>query len=104
MKAPHMIRYLGVALLINPTKTNEFKKFIKIIKRKYSSYRDPIVNFFENIFIKVDLEKTEKELKECLVLMKNDYFLNSYVDQFNDFAKQKIIEYYIRVHQTVDLK
>jgi len=33
MRAPYLIRYIGVSLLICPSKSNEFKKFIKIIKK-----------------------------------------------------------------------
>jgi translation initiation factor 3 subunit E len=102
--APHMLRYLAAAVIINKKRRNVLKELIKLIKSEKYIYSDPVTDFILCLFVDYDFEGAQKKLKECETVLANDYFLTACVDDFVENARLFIFETYCRIHETIDMK
>lgn len=53
---PHILRYLATAVIINRGRRNALKDLIKIIQQESYTYRDPITEFLEHLYVNFDFE------------------------------------------------
>lgn len=102
--APHMLRYLAAAVIINKKRRNVLKELIKLIKSERYIYSDPITEFIICLFVDYDFEGAQKKLKDCETVLANDYFLTACVDDFVENARLFIFETYCRIHETIDMR
>jgi len=102
--APHMLRYLAAAVIINKKRRNVLKELIKLIKSESYIYSDPITEFIICLFVDYDFEGAQKKLKDCETVLANDYFLTACVDDFVENARLFIFETYCRIHETIDMR
>ena len=63
--APHLLRYLATAFIVNKRKRPQLKEFIKVIQQEHYSYKDPIVEFLACVFVNYDFDGAQKKMKEC---------------------------------------
>lgn len=63
--APHLLRYLATAFIVNKRKRNQFKDFIKVIQQEQHSYKDPITEFLACVFVNYDFDGAQTKMKEC---------------------------------------
>ena len=67
--APHLLRYLATAFIVNKRKRPQLKEFIKVIQQEHYSYKDPIVEFLACVFVNYDFDGAQKKMKECEEVM-----------------------------------
>lgn len=99
----YLMRYLIVVVIVL-RKNKELKDLVKIVSKKNSKFEDPISNFIEELFVKVDFDASISQLLNLEQVLRNDYFLNSLTDELLNHSKQIIFENYCRTHKKVDVK
>ena len=63
--APHLLRYLATAFIVNKRRRPQFKDFIKVIQQEQCSYKDPITEFLACVYVNYDFDGAQKKMKEC---------------------------------------
>ncbi|KAL2501778.1 eukaryotic translation initiation factor 3E [Forsythia ovata] len=63
--APHLLRYLATAFIVNKRRRPHFKDFIKVIQQEQYSYEDPITQFLACVFVNYDFDGAQKKMREC---------------------------------------
>ncbi|KAJ7972179.1 Eukaryotic translation initiation factor 3 subunit E [Quillaja saponaria] len=112
--APHLLRYLATALIVNKRRRAQFKDFIKVIQQEQHSYKDPITEFLACVYVNYDFDGAQKKMKECEEVILNDPFLGKRVeegnfstvplrDEFLENARLFIFETYCRIHKRIDM-
>ncbi|XP_010554805.1 PREDICTED: eukaryotic translation initiation factor 3 subunit E-like [Tarenaya hassleriana] len=113
--APHLLRYLATALIVNKRRKPQLKEFIRVIQQEQYTYKDPIIEFLACIFVNYDFDGAQKKMKECEEAIVNDPFLGKHVedgnfstvplrDEFLENARLFIFETYCRIHSRIDMK
>eukprot|EP00250_Pteridium_aquilinum_P007896 c17518_g1_i1 orf=81-1400(+) len=113
--AHHLLRYLAIAVIINKRRRNSLKDLIKVIQQEQYTYRDPITEFLECLFVNYDFEKAQQKLLECGEVISKDFFLGKHAqegafvtvplrDEFLENARLFIFETYCRIHQCIDIR
>ncbi|GAY61425.1 hypothetical protein CUMW_209870 [Citrus unshiu] len=64
--APHLLRYLATAFIVNKRRRPQFKDFIKVIQQEQNSYKDPITEFLACVYVNYDFDGAQKKMKEVL--------------------------------------
>ncbi|XP_047938668.1 eukaryotic translation initiation factor 3 subunit E-like [Salvia hispanica] len=112
--APHLLRYLATAFIVNKRRRPQFKEFIKVIQQEQYSHDDPIIEFLACIYVNYDFDGAQKKMKECEEAILNDPFLGKRIeegnfttvplrDEFLENARLFIFETYCRIHQRIDM-
>ncbi|XP_051139411.1 eukaryotic translation initiation factor 3 subunit E-like [Andrographis paniculata] len=114
--APHLMRYLATAFIVNKRRRPQFKEFIKVIQQEQYSYEDPIVQFLACVYVNYDFDGAQKKMKECEEVILNDPFLGKRAedanlgtvvvplrDDFLENARLFIFETYCRIHHRIDM-
>lgn len=63
--APHLLRYLATAFIVNKRRRPQFKDFIKVIQQEQHSFKDPITEFLACIYVNYDFDGAQKKMREC---------------------------------------
>lgn len=63
--APHLLRYLATAFIVNKRRRPQFKDFIKVIQQEQHSYKDPITEFLACVYVNYDFDGAQKKMREC---------------------------------------
>jgi translation initiation factor 3 subunit E len=112
--APHLLRYLATAFIVNKKRRPQFKDFIKVIQQEQHSYKDPITEFLACVYVHYDFDGAQKKMRECEEVILNDPFLAKRVeegnfstvplrDEFLENARIFIFETYCRIHRRIDM-
>ncbi|XP_071731194.1 eukaryotic translation initiation factor 3 subunit E [Rutidosis leptorrhynchoides] len=112
--APHLLRYLATAFIVNKKRRPQFKEFIKVIQQEQNSFADPITEFLACVYVNFDFDGAQKKMKECEDVILNDPFLGKRVedsnytvvpmkDEFLENARLFIFETYCRIHERIDM-
>lgn len=101
---PHILRYLATAVIINPGRRNALKDLIKVIQQESYTYRDPITEFLECLYVNFDFEGARLKLHECQTVIINDFFIIQWLNEFVDNARLMIFETFCRIHQCITIK
>jgi len=104
INAPHLLRYLAFAVLVQRRRRNAMKDLIKVIQQESYEYSDPITQFLEDLFVHYDFDGAQHKLMECETVIENDFFLTAFRDEFMESARLFIFEIYCRIHQCIDIK
>uniref|UniRef100_A0A0E0EBP2 Eukaryotic translation initiation factor 3 subunit E n=1 Tax=Oryza meridionalis TaxID=40149 RepID=A0A0E0EBP2_9ORYZ len=108
--APHLLRYLAVAVVVNRRRRNMLKELVKVIQQEQHSYKDPITEFLECLYVNRDFDGAQQKLRVIL----NDPFLGKRIeegnsitvplrDEFLENAHLLIFESYCRIHRCIDI-
>ena len=62
---PWILRYLTAAVITNKRRRNVVKDLIKVIQQEKNTYRDPITQFVECLYVNFDFEEAQAKLLEC---------------------------------------
>lgn len=100
---PWILRYLTTAVITNKKRRGVLKDLVKIIQQESYTYRDPITEFLECLYVKFDFDGAQKKLVECETVLKNDFFLVACRDDFIENARLFIFETYCRIHNTISI-
>lgn len=100
---PHVLRYLTTAVITNKRRRNVLKDLVKLIQQESYSYRDPITEFLECLYVNFDFDGAQKKLRECETVLSSDFFLVACRDEFIENARLFIFETYCRIHNTISI-
>ena len=100
---PHVLRYLATAVITNKRKRNVLRDIVKVIRQESYTYKDPITEFLECLYLNFDFETAQAKLKECEKVLDNDFFLVACCDEFLENARLFIFETYCRIHECIDI-
>ncbi|CAH1115815.1 unnamed protein product [Psylliodes chrysocephalus] len=100
---PHILRYLATAVIINRGRRSALKDLVKVIQQESYTYRDPITEFLEHLYVNFDFDGARQKLHECQTVLLNDFFLISCLDEFVENARLMIFETFCRIHQCISI-
>jgi translation initiation factor 3 subunit E len=64
--AHHLLRYLATAVILNKRRRQlVMRELMKVIQQESYTYKDPITEFLECLYIDYDFEGAQQKLKEC---------------------------------------
>ncbi|PIK52637.1 putative eukaryotic translation initiation factor 3 subunit E-B-like [Apostichopus japonicus] len=104
---PHILRYLTTAVITNKslkTKRQQvLKDLVKVIQQETYTYRDPITEFIECLYVNFDFDMAQQKLRECETVLTNDFFLVALLDDFIENARHLIFETFCRIHNCISI-
>ena len=100
-EAPHLMRYLAVAVVTNKKRKSMLKDLVKIIQS--DGYRDPVLDFVLALFVDYDFTKAQDSLKACDALLDDDFFLVGCKSAFIESARSYVIESYCKVYKRISI-
>lgn len=101
---PHILRYLATAVVISrQTRPTALKDLVKVIQQESYSYRDPITEFIECLYVNFDFDGAQHKLKACESVLANDFFTTSCPDDFIESARLMTFETFCRIHQVISI-
>lgn len=100
---PHILRYLATAVIINRGRRSALKDLIKVIQQESYTYRDPITEFLEDLYVNFDFDGARQKLQDCQTVLFNDFFLISCLEEFVENARLMIFETFCRIHQCISI-
>ena len=77
---------------------------VNVIQQESYTYRDPITEFLECLYVNFDFDGAQTKLRECETVLLNDFFLVACRDDFIENARLFIFETYCRIHQCIDIE
>ncbi|XP_050312157.1 eukaryotic translation initiation factor 3 subunit E [Anthonomus grandis grandis] len=100
---PHILRYLATAVIINRGRRSALKDLVKVIQQESYTYRDPITEFLEDLYVNFDFDGARQKLQDCQTVLYNDFFLISCLEEFVENARLMIFETFCRIHQCISI-
>merc|ERR1711884_782951 len=100
---PHILRYLTTAVITNKRRKQILKDLVRVIQQESYTYKDPITEFLECLYVNFNFDKAQEKLRECETVLNNDFFLVACLDDFIENARLFIFETYCRIHQCISI-
>uniref|UniRef100_A0A671L537 Eukaryotic translation initiation factor 3 subunit E n=1 Tax=Sinocyclocheilus anshuiensis TaxID=1608454 RepID=A0A671L537_9TELE len=103
---PHILRYLTTAVITNKDvrkRRQVLKDLVKVIQQESYTYKDPITEFVECLYVNFDFDSAQKKLRECEAVLVNDFFLVACLEDFIENARLFIFETFCRIHQCISI-
>jgi translation initiation factor 3 subunit E len=79
------------------------KQLVKVIQQESYTYKDPITEFVECLYVNFDFDGAQRKLKECETVLLNDFFLSARRCEFIEQARLFVFETYCRIHNTISI-
>ena len=102
--APHLLRYLCAAALVNKRRRNVLKDLVRLVDAEAYEYGDAVTEFLRCLFVAHDFEGAQERLAAADALLAGDFFLAALRDEFVEAARLCVFEAYCRIHQCIDLQ
>lgn len=100
---PHILRYLTTAVITNKRRKQILKDLVRVIQQESYTYKDPITEFLECLYVNFDFNGAQTKLAECETVLCNDFFLTACLDDFIENARLFIFETFCRIHQCISI-
>jgi len=100
---PWVLRYLATAVITHKRRRQALKEVVRVIQQESYTYRDPVTEFVECLYVNFDFDKAQEKLRECATVLSNDFFLVACLDDFMDNARLFIFETFCRIHQCISI-
>ncbi|XP_068750124.1 eukaryotic translation initiation factor 3 subunit E-like [Montipora capricornis] len=100
---PHILRYLTTAVITNKRRRTVLKDLVKVIQYESYTYKDPITEFLQCLYVNFDFDGAQQKLRECETVLLNDFFLVACLDDFIENARLFIFETFCRIHQCISI-
>ncbi|KAF7992073.1 hypothetical protein HCN44_001398 [Aphidius gifuensis] len=101
---PHILRYLAAAVIVNRSRRSTLKDLVKVIQQESYTYKDPITEFLEHLYVNFDFDGARQKLQECQTVVINDFFLIALLNEFVENARLMIFETFCRIHQCISIQ
>ncbi|ODN90153.1 eukaryotic translation initiation factor 3 subunit E [Cryptococcus wingfieldii CBS 7118] len=111
---PYLLRYLVAAAIITRRSTkssapsrssrDHIKELTKIVDMEEYQYSDPITAFLKDLFVDFNLDQAQERLTVAEEVVRQDFFLSGFVDEFVENARLLISEVYCRIHRRIDIR
>ena len=79
------------------------KEVVKVVQTEEYQHHDPVTSFLKEPYLAFYFEATQRELMLTEEVVRNDFFLSEFKDEFLDNARYLISEAYCRIHQKIDI-
>lgn len=66
-------------------------------------YSDPITGFLKDLFGDFDFDKAQERLSVAESVVRSDFFLSGFADEFVENARWLVSEVFCRIHQRIDI-
>ena len=101
----YLFKYIIVFSIINVSRKYIFKLRDSIMKKKnfIDKHKDCFIVLLENISINFNSKEALKNLDDCKNIMKNDYFLYEYIEQFDKKIKEFILENHLLLNECINI-
>ena len=101
----YLLKYLIVFSIINGSRKYIFKLKDTIMKKKnfIDKHKDCFIILLENISVNFNSKEAMKNLDDCKNMMKNDYFLYEYIEQFDKKIKEFILENHLLLNECINI-
>ena len=101
----YLLKYLIVFSIINGSRKYIFKLRDTIIKKKnfIDKHKDCFIILLKNISVNFNSKEAMKNLDDCKNIMKNDYFLYEYIEQFDKKIKEFILENHLLLNECINI-
>ena len=80
--APHLLRYLAVAVVTNPRRRGLLKELVRTIGLERHQHSDAVTLFLEDLYVRCDFEAEQARLADCAKLLDSDFFLSNQEEEF----------------------
>ncbi|CAG2175952.1 unnamed protein product, partial [Oppiella nova] len=100
---PHILRYLTTAVITHRQRRQYMKDLVRVIQQESYTYRDPITEFVECLYVNFDFDGAQKKLRECEIVLDNDFFLVACLDDFIENARLFIFETFCQIHECISI-
>ncbi|WWD20809.1 eukaryotic translation initiation factor 3 subunit E [Kwoniella shandongensis] len=109
---PHLLRYLVAAAIISrrapkPAGTrgnrDHVKDLTKIVQMEEYQYSDPVTGFLKDLFADFDTNQAQQRLTVAESVVRSDFFLSGFADEFVENARWLISEVFCRIHRRIDI-
>lgn len=104
---PWLLRYLAVAIVTAKAierKQYKMNMIIKIIQQETYNYSDPITDFLLCLNQQYDFEAAQLKLQQSADVLRSDYFLSEYVDDFIEAGRVLMFEMFCKIHQKIKIE
>ena len=75
-----------------------------ILQQEAHTYRDPILDFVDRLYIQFDFDVAQQKLRECYQVFAIDVFLQPLRAEFIENARLFIFETYCKIHRKIDIR
>ena len=72
---PHILRYLTTAVITNKRRRTVLKDLVKIIQQESYTYKDPITEFLECLYVNFDFDGAQQKLRECETVSRSTFWI-----------------------------
>ncbi|MBZ3877792.1 Eukaryotic translation initiation factor 3 subunit E [Sciurus carolinensis] len=106
MMCPHILCYLTTAVIRDKDVRKHrqvLKDLVKVIQQESYTYKDPITEFVECLYVNFDFDRAQKKLRECESMLVNDFFLVACLEDFIENARLFIFETFCQIHQCINI-
>ena len=105
---PHLLRYLASSIIITQTrdikqKMNDLNMLCRYIIEEEYTYTDCILIFIKLLVRENNFIAASKYLNKCIYVIKNDFFLSYYQNQFFQFARLLFFTKYCKLYSRVSV-
>ncbi|EIW70070.1 hypothetical protein TREMEDRAFT_29490 [Tremella mesenterica DSM 1558] len=109
---PHLLRYLVAAAIISRRapkpvgvkgNRDHVRELTKIVQMEEYQYTDPVTRFLKDLFTDFDFAKAQDRLTIAENVVRADFFLSGFADDFVENARWLVSEVFCRVHQRIDI-
>lgn len=109
---PHLLRYLVAAAVISRRATrpigsrqnrDPIRELVRIVQMEEYQYTDPVTSFLKDLYVDFDLDQAQQKLTVAESVVRGDFFLSGFADDFVDNARWLISEVFTRIHQRIDI-
>lgn len=99
---PYILKYQIAFTMLSKSKLyiSKLKEHLTCLEMQGDIFFD----LFSSIYITYDYELAMKKLKECIEVMKEDYFMFQHENEFETTCKEIIIENYIITNSAIEIK
>ena len=66
-------------------------------------YSDPVTNFLKDLFTEFDFGQAQERLAVADSVVREDFFLSGFADDFVENARWLVSEAFCRIHQKIDI-
>lgn len=101
--APHLVRYLAAAAILNRKRRSFLKRITKIIEQEAYNYSDEFTQFLVAIVSESDFEKANKLIRGLAAQAEDDFFLAEHKDELVNAAQMMVFDDYLKIHKTVSI-
>ena len=102
--SPHLLRYLTAAVIITRRKRETLKELVTMIQQEAETFRDPVVEFLECLYVQFDFDGAQQKLRDCQQVFAIDSFLQPFREDFLESARLFVFETYCKIHRKIDLR